>query len=128
MPFNAPFQEFEYSYVQSNPDLVKSRVDIYYKDQQTGLTWFAPEDTISDGQSIPSPLWPIFGYPLQGSAIRAAFLHDVGYKTGVRAKADIDLMFYHALIEDKDPHPYAKYLGVKLFGFKAWWHWRRVKA
>jgi hypothetical protein len=127
MPFNAPFETFEFSYVQRNPDLVKSHVDTYYKDQQTGLTWFAPQDTISDGQSIPRALWSVFGYPLQGSAIRAAFLHDVGYKGGFREKADVDLMFYHALIEDNDPHPYIKYLGVKLFGFYTWNGYRQKK-
>lgn len=125
MPFNAAFKEFEYSYTQTNPDLIQTHVDIYYKDQQTGLTWFAPQDTVSDGQSIPRALWSVFGYPLQGSAIRAAVLHDVGYSRGIRDKADVDLMFYHALIEDKDPHPFTKYLGVKWFGFHAWNKYRR---
>lgn len=122
MPFNAPFQEFEYSYVQRNPDIIRADMDLYYKDPKTNLVWFVPQGFACDGQSIPRPLWPIFGHPLQGTAIRAAFLHDRGYYLGLRSKKETDLAFYHALQEEGDAKPYTKYLGVKLFGF---WNWLR---
>lgn len=120
MPFNAPFQEFDFSYVSRDPDVVKSHVDLYYKDNKTGLTWFVPEGFVCDGQSIPPPLWSALGHPLQGTAIRAAFVHDRYYKLGIRPKNVVDAAFYHALLEEKDDHPYLKYLGVKLFAFFAW--------
>lgn len=127
MPFNMPFREFKFSYYQRNPDIVESCVDIYYTDKETNLTWFSPSgpEGRCDGQSVPWLLWPAVGHPLQGTAIRAAFLHDYAYKMGNRPKKQADLMFYHALLEEKDDDPLAKYLGVKLLGFWAWWGRRR---
>lgn len=124
MPFPDRYDSFCYSYVQKNPDLIKSHVDLYYKDHQ-GKVWFCPEGFVCDGESIPRSLWTIVGHPMEATAIRAAFLHDYNYFTGKRPKKEVDKMFYDALVDDENPHPYVRYLGVKLFGFKAWNKYRR---
>lgn len=129
MPFDKPFQEFEFHFVQRDPDVVEAHVPIYYKDNKTGLLWFVPEGERGrcDGQSIPKFLWSAVGHPLEGEGIRAAFLHDFAYKRGTRTKKEADVMFYHALLEEKDDHPYAKYLAVKFGGFVAWRRHRKAK-
>lgn len=125
MPFVDRFEAFDFSFVQRDPDLIKTHVDLYYQDPVTKETWFAPEGTVSDGGSIPRPLWSLFGHPLEGESIRAYVLHDVGYARGARSKAECDLMFYHALLEEKADKAYWKYHGVRWFGWRAWLRYRR---
>lgn len=130
MSFNAPFNEFDFHFVQRDPDIVEADFDIYYKDNKSDITWFCPagDKGRSDGQSVPRLLWFWVGPPLEGTAIRAAFLHDYNYRIGKYSKAEIDLMFYHALLEDEDDHAYLKYLGVKWFGFRAWNRYRKNES
>lgn len=127
MPFNMTFDKFKYSYVQRDPDIVEADTAIYFVDSKTNKTWVCPAGAEGrcDGQSVPFLFWPLVGHPLQGTAIRAAFLHDYAYKTAHRSKGEADEMFYHALLEEDDDHPLAKYLSVKFFGRVAWWKRRR---
>lgn len=127
MPFRDSFEDFKFSYVSRDPDIVEADKDIFYIDPHTNLFWFAPSGPSGrcDGQSVPRFAWPIAGHPLEGTGIRPAFLHDYGYKTGDRPKREVDAMYLHALREEGNDSAYIKYISVKLGGFVAWWRHRR---
>lgn len=55
---------------------------------------------ISDGASIPKAFWSIVGCPFGGSYTRAAFLHDLLYRSRIFSKDECDKLFDEAMEQD----------------------------
>jgi hypothetical protein len=129
MPFRDRLETFKFHYDPDDPDFVITDTVIVYRQPSDGTLWIAPSGVRTDGQSVPSPLWPLFGYPLAGRSMRPAALHDYWYQRGLVPKKRVDQMFREALIEEHDPLATSKYYGVKFFGFWAWYchRWRQRK-
>jgi len=59
--------------------------------------WDAPEGTVSDGATIPRPLWSVVGSPYTGPYLPAAVIHDVGCQKKTRTWEATHWAFYHAM-------------------------------
>lgn len=61
-----------------------------------GSRWEAPKGLITDGASIPSPLWSVIGSPFAGKYRSAAVVHDHYCETKSRPWRDVHKAFYTA--------------------------------
>ena len=82
---------------------------------------------ITDGASIPRPLWPLLGSPMRdGRVLRAAIVHDQLYCTvgidGRLTRAQCDALFRRALQCAGVPllKAWVYWLGVRLGGWVGW--------
>jgi hypothetical protein len=126
MPYVGKRSDFECSPQEWGGGIV-TRKRICFIDS-VGVFWNVPYGFPCDGQSVPRPLWPIIGHPLETESIRAACLHDRYYRwPDMRTREQIDRMFYEALIADgvNVAEARAKYRAVRWFG---WFAWRRHRA
>lgn len=90
--------------------------------QYCGLT--VPEGFESDGASVPRFFWRLVFPPGDAKALFAAIIHDYIYREHPAGwgKNHADKIFFHLLISRGIPYLRAglAYLGVWLFGGKAW--------
>lgn len=66
-----------------------------YQDQN-GLKWPAPRDSVVDGASIPRVFWAYVGGPFEGKYRNASVTHDVECQTKQHRWKDVHRMFYNA--------------------------------
>jgi hypothetical protein len=60
--------------------------------------WPVPKGAVTDGASIPRPLWSIAGGPFEGKYRLAAVIHDYYCDVRVRTWEAVDRMFYNAML------------------------------
>ncbi len=75
-----------------NMQLVKS---LQYRDPQ-GVVWTAPAGLVTDGASIPGPLWSVVGGPFSGPHRKAAVIHDYYCEQRTRPWQQVHKAFYLA--------------------------------
>ena len=87
-----------------------------YEDPK-GVVWVVPQGFVSDGASIPQPLWTFVGGPWDGPYRRPAVIHDYFFRTRRYASAEVHLVFYNAMLTAGVAVPKAKlmYWGVLRF-------------
>lgn len=83
--------------------------------------WEVPAGTITDGASIPRPLWSIIGSPFTGKYLRASVLHDRFVSTKFRSWADTHEMFYDVMIADGVDHAQATLMWAAVYRFGPRW-------
>lgn len=83
-----------------------------------GIRWDAPKGLITDGASIPGPLWSVIGGPFAGKYRSAAVIHDHYCETKSRPWKDVHKAFYTASRAAGVEATRAKimYFGVYRFG------------
>jgi hypothetical protein len=64
----------------------------------SGTMWQAEKGLVTDGASIPWPLWSIIGGPFEGEYRRAAVIHDFYCDRKYRAWEKVHRVFYDAMI------------------------------
>jgi hypothetical protein len=69
--------------------------DFSYIDPK-GTKWTAPKGSITDGASIPRPLWSLVGGPFEGQYREAAVIHDYFCETRTAPHQDVHRIFYYA--------------------------------
>ncbi len=97
----------------------------------TGLVrlFTVPAGFLCDGASIPRRMWAWIGHPLSGRFVRAATLHDWGYRfPNGETRAEIDTRFRRGLDVDgvSGLRRLAMYLGVRAGGWIAWNRYRAL--
>jgi hypothetical protein len=94
MPFSSPV------HVSWEEDAERMTVllELTYTDPR-GRIWTVPEMFVTDGASIPRPLWALIGSPFNGRYRVPAVLHDAAYCWVGITKQDADRMFYEAMRE-----------------------------
>ena len=86
---------------------------------------------ITDGASIPRPLWPIVAPPLADTRVaKAAAIHDQLYKSlgaGLLTRKQSDEVFYRALRDEGTGRIKAAtyYIGVRVGGWIGWQRYAR---
>lgn len=81
----------------------------------SGTRWQAEKGLVTDGASIPWPLWSIVGAPFTGPYRRAAVIHDFYCDRKYRAWEKVHRVFYDAMITGGvDP------LKAKLMYYAVW--------
>lgn len=92
-------------------------VELRYVDP-AGRVWTVPAGFITDGASIPTPLWALIGSPFTGKYRIPALFHDAAYSTLGVTKDDADNMFHDAMLEAGCPEILAAaiYSGVRFGG------------
>ena len=100
----------------------------YYADYENSQeSYTVPIGFVTDGASIPSPLWPILGNPFEEFA-ESAVLHDYLYRIGKTTRARADYLLYEAMGVQKIHVTKWKrwliYLGVRLGGWLPWSKYR----
>lgn len=75
----------------------------------------------SDGASIPRIFWSVAS-PWTGRYVKAAWLHDYLYKTGLVSKLVADVIFLEAMLicDTSYVKAHGMYLAVKFGGHAAW--------
>jgi hypothetical protein len=124
--FVRPRSEFSYSPAEGDNGII-TRSLVSFIDSER-LWWHAPRDFHCDGGSVPRLLWISAGHPTENDSLRAYVLHDFYYgQPCERTRAQIDRMFYEALIADGVGRieAQAKYRAVRWFGFMPWRNHRR---
>ncbi len=58
--------------------------------------WRARKGFVTDGASIPRPLWEEVGSPYTGRYLKAAVIHDQYLEDGENLRKDVDRIFYYA--------------------------------
>ena len=88
-----------------------------YNDSK-GVAWDVPEGFISDGTSIPEPLWIVVGGPYSGPYRDAAVIHDYFCYTKNRRWEDTHNVFLEAAFNRGTPDWKAEYMyaGILLKG------------
>ena len=88
-----------------------------YRDS-TGALWEVPEGFLSDGASIPEPLWIALGGPYSGPYRDAAVIHDYYCYTRSRKWLDVHNVFLEAALNRGTAEWKAKYMyaGILLKG------------
>ena len=83
-----------------------------------GETWPVPQGTVTDGASIPRPLWAIVGGPFEGGYRKAAVIHDYYCDVRTRPWPTVHRMFYDAMLSANVGARQAQilYYGVRLGG------------
>lgn len=84
----------------------------------SGKAWYAEKGFVSDGASIPRPLWTVVGAPLDGQYRIAAILHDRYCVSKSERYEAVHRMFYDAMIDSGLTRQYAGvlYAGVLIGG------------
>lgn len=87
-----------------------------------GKAWTVPAGTVSDGASIPRPLWTLIGSPLTGKYRRIALVHDYLYRSQVTTKDVADRVLLDGMRCDGCDEQLANtiYEGVHLGGMPSW--------
>lgn len=95
-----------------------------------GVLWEVPAGFECDGASIPRPLWPLIGGPLDGLHRDGALIHDwlyfksrtKGFTAALRSeeRLEADLVFYEAMEARGTPYllRQAIYRGVRVGGWR----------
>src|SRR5262249_33285339 len=83
--------------------------------------WFAPENYVTDGASIPWPLWLIVGSPFTGNYVRAAIIHDVYCDLKSRDWKWVHRTFYDAMIAGGVSPIQAKIMYYAVYRFGPKW-------
>lgn len=94
----------------------------------SGDTIFVPARFMTDFASVPRLFWVFF--PQWGKYGNAAVIHDWGYWSKERSRAETDRILLEGM-EVLGVNPvtrYVLYLGVRWFGWFAWWSAGRRKA
>ena len=129
MPFVGKRSDFHVSPSEECAGIIV-RTPVVYVDLACNW-WIAPRGFVCDGGSVPRILWPLAGHPQDNKSLRAYVLHDRYYGSpDGRSKAEIDRMFYDAMIDDGVGvlAAAAKYRAVQWFGGFAWRRHRRECA
>jgi len=86
-----------------------------------------PKGFRTDGASIPRPLWPIIGHPMDPEYYPAAVVHDYLYCQQRMTRRQADCVFRELLerLGVAAWRCWAMYVGVRLGG---WVGWQRKKA
>lgn len=81
-----------------------------------GRIWIAPEGSVVDGASIPSPLWSMLGSPYTGKYRFASIVHDVACENPAIDRLEADKMFYQACLAGGCDADEARllYVGVRI--------------
>lgn len=79
-------------------ELIQLIGDFAYTDSK-GLEWKVPAGEISDGASIPWPLWTLVGGPYSGPYRQAAVVHDYYCRIRDRPWRDVHKMFLEAALK-----------------------------
>jgi hypothetical protein len=85
------------------------------------VPWFAPQDYVTDGATIPRPLWPIIGSPFTGNYVRAAIIHDVYCDLKSRDWKLVHRTFYDAMIAGGVSPIQAKIMYYAVYRFGPKW-------
>jgi len=90
-----------------------------------GRKWMAAKNSLTDGASIPWPLYSIVGPPMKGPYLRAAIVHDV-YCTNEKIRKfirseEVHLMFYQACRAGGTPKWRAKLMYWAVYNFGPRW-------
>jgi len=98
-------------------ELVQLIEEFGYTDSN-GVEWNVPAGEISDGASIPWPLWAIVGGPYSGPYRQAAVIHDYYCAKQDRPWQDVHKMFLEASLKAGTGETLAKvlYAGILLDG------------
>ena len=80
------------------PDRLMRLLRDFWYDDPDGRRWLAPAGGITDGASIPAPLWSSIGSPFTGPYRRAAIVHDAAVDAPGVPRLDADHMFYQACL------------------------------
>lgn len=117
MPFSSPI----YTDWSLDGSTMVVLLEVTYTDPR-GRIWTVPEMHVTDGASIPRPLWALIGSPFTGRYRVPAVLHDAAYACVGITKADADRMFYEAMREAGVGAMLAglMWAAVKVFGGPAW--------
>jgi len=86
-----------------------------------GFVMYILPGFVTDGGSVPRPLWSLIGHPLEQPTLTAYIIHDALYAAQYVSRFYSDLFFLILLKKLKLPRwrCYAIYLGVALFGGRA---------
>lgn len=87
----------------------------------SGDTIVVPVKFITDFASVPRLFWSVF--PQWGKYGNAAVVHDYGYWTKARSRAETDAIFLEGM-KVLQVNPFTRgflYGAVRLFGWWAWW-------
>ena len=89
---------------------------------RAGTPWPVPAGFVTDGASIPRPLWRAVGHPFKTDYIEAAVIHDHLYAQQVVARARADRLFLEAMEASgcSKVKRWALYLGVRIGGWLPW--------
>lgn len=88
------------------------------------VDWPVNAGFVSDGASIPKPLWSLIGGPWDGSHRWASIIHDFYCEHKVRSWEDMHRVFYFALLTSKVDKPTALILYYSVYRFGP--RWRRI--
>jgi len=106
---------------EGGPDRRMQLLENFAFEDDNGLRWEAPQDSIIDGASIPEFLWSAaVGTPYVGDYRRATVLHDVACQEMSKPHKDVHRMFYDAMVTDGVAEAKAQqmYGAVRIFGPK----------
>jgi len=101
-PNNTPLN-FE-CIIYKGKDFIKTRKTYSYTDNYSdngsNLKWVSPPGETSDGASIPSVVWFIFGHPFDSKNLRPAIIHDYYYCARTRTRSTADDTLYSSLLAE----------------------------
>jgi hypothetical protein len=103
-----------------NHDRMRLTADFGYSDSR-GKIWTAPKDYVSNGASIPQPLWSIVGSRTSGPWSYAAILHDWHCEKMIEPSDEVHRMFYEACRANGTPERKAKMLYAAVYHFGPSW-------
>lgn len=117
MPFSSPV----HLDMATDGDSMTVLLELNYTDPR-GRIWTVPEMFVTDGASIPRPLWALIGSPFTGRYRLPAVFHDAAYCCVGLTKEDSDRMFYEAMREAGVGLLMARLMwaAVKVFGRGPW--------
>ena len=91
-----------------------------------GLLWEAPAGLLTDGASIPWPLWSVIGSPFAGEYRYAAVIHDQYCETRSRPWRDVHKTFYMASLAGGTPPAKAQVMYYAVYRFGPRWEKSRT--
>jgi hypothetical protein len=91
-----------------------------------GLRWDAPAGLITDGASIPWPLWSVIGGPFSGEYRYAAVVHDHYCETRSRPWRDVHKAFHLASLAGGTPETKAPVMYYAVYRFGPRWEKSRT--
>lgn len=120
MPF-ASTEELILAYVDENQWMLVQDL-VYFDSKFTNLPIKVPAGFITDGSSIPQPLWGFVGHPLQGGYVWAGLVHDLLYREHMFTRKICDAIFKEACLELGMPKWKAQgaYIALRSFGWISW--------
>lgn len=93
-----------------------------YRPLRFGLNDTVPRGFVTDGASIPRPLWPLIGTPFDPDLLPGAIVHDWMYRFGAwsRAEADHRLRQHLRQWSVGVVRAWLVWASVRLFGWRYW--------